>query len=180
MVEKKLLSQGIELHFDGLFIMKEVTKLIEDSCEKHNYTKEGVNNYISTTEKAKTHTLVLAFSQKMNEYDTLELTVTCTFSDIKPTFVIKDGIEHSAQKGKIVITFTGLRKSKREGVFADRLSGVFASKAFNYFTHVLISKFIVKSKFDTVGEHMIHDIRDIKDDIHIVLSKRNFEEVTHE
>ncbi|MFT4312983.1 MAG: hypothetical protein ACMXYA_01110 [Candidatus Woesearchaeota archaeon] len=178
MVERKLISEGIEITHTGLFFPKQVEQLVTDALKKFSYDIHTTNHFIQSTEEHKTHTTKFLCKKDLTEFDYITLTVSCSFANMIPVMVQKQEFETTAQKGMVKISFTALLEGKREGVFGKSRGGLTNKGQYiKYFFHILFSKFFKKSQYEQVDASVEDEIREMQDDISIVLKKQKLVEV---
>jgi len=101
MTEKKLVIDGLELHYAGLFDLDELLKEIDKACAERGYTKNEKRRVEITKPEGKEFSIELRPTKRKTEYFVLMLKIRIDITNLKEVDIIKDNRRARVQEGKV-------------------------------------------------------------------------------
>jgi len=167
MSEKKVMLPPKTIEFEGSFHLKTIIQTIQSAFADKGYAHGWQEHDISVTDEKKTHTQKFTFSRKESDYDKAVISVTISASGV-PGEVTVYTHKYSGIIGTLKITFSGIRKSEREGNYTINRGG--KKNAVKYFFSRLYRKYVKATDLDVAGTSIKSDVTYVIDKIELVMS----------
>ena len=140
MSEKKLLIDGLELHYEGLFDLKGLLDAIDKYIHERGYSKSEKRRHEKVTPSGKEFSMELRPTKIKTEYFALMIKIRINITNLQEVEVLKDEVPTKLNKGNIVMLFDAWATSD--------LKWRWEKKPLFYFLRILADKFIYKFRVE--------------------------------
>ena len=149
MLEKKIVIDGLELHYEGLFDLNELLKAIDKYAKERGYAKAEKRRQEIVTPSGKEFSMELRPTKVKTEYYALMIKIRMNITNLKEVEVLKNKVKTKLNKGNVNMVFdawalTDYRKRWEQ-------------KPLYYFLRALVDKFIWHFHFDKFHGELIED-----------------------
>ncbi|MEE9525211.1 MAG: hypothetical protein V3V78_01220 [Candidatus Woesearchaeota archaeon] len=162
MSEKQLVIDGLELHYDGLFDLKELLKAIDKYTRAKGYSKSEKRRQELVKKTGKEFSIELRPTKLKTEYYTLQIKIRINISNLEEAMVVKDDKKKKLNKGHVVMIFDAWAITDYEHRWAK--------KPYYYFGLILVDRFFKKMHSDKFHGEVIDDTHYIHENIKAHLS----------
>ena len=153
MPEQKLVVEGIEVGYEGIFNIKEIYKIIDDWVKDYDYDKVEKVSTEYVRPEGKYVELILEPEKKVSDFVKNIIKVKIIARNLKDVEIEQDGMKKSMQEGNMLITFTGVLETDYEGKWEQ--------KASIFFLRVLVDKYIYKFYTDKFESGLARDVNEL-------------------
>ena len=155
MAEKKLIIDGLELHYKGLFDVNLLLKEIDKVIAERGYVKAEKRRAEIVTSTGKEFSMELRHIKEKTEFFELMIKMRIRITELKDADVVKEGIKKKMNKGNVQIIFDAWTTTDYESRWEQ--------KPLFYFLRNLVERIIGKIHTEKyLGElsndcHYMHD-----------------------
>ena len=160
MVERTVLVDKQEMHYEGIFSVKGLYELIDDLIRKSGYTKRELKNTEIVKKDGRFIEVGIEPWKRLSDYAKSVIKIKMTLENIKDLEIEKEGLRRSINQGKVSFVFDAYVETDFEHKW-ENTPGFF-------FVRVLFDKYIFKP-FTTDYQGMV-----MKDFKHYVNEIRAF------
>ena len=153
MSEKRLVIDGLELNYSGMFELEELLRKIDSLTAERGYVKNEKKRTEITRSYGKEFNIELRPTKKKTDYFTLMIKMRISITNLREVIVEKQGAKTKLNKGNVKIIFDAWTTSYYEGIWEQK-------PLFYYLRH-LFEKAIYQFHTD---EH----IKELSDDCHYI------------
>ncbi|MEM4336653.1 MAG: hypothetical protein QXG86_01485 [Candidatus Woesearchaeota archaeon] len=157
MPEQKLVVEGIEINYEGLFSMREIYKLIDDWLRDYDYDKVEKVNTEYLRPEGKYVELILEPEKKVSDYVKNIIKIKLIGRNLKDVDIEEDGIKKRMQEGNLYITFTGVLETDYEGKWEQ--------KPTLFFLRIIVDKYIYKFYTDKFENALARDVKELSNQV---------------
>ena len=150
MAERKVLVDGVNLKYEGLFNFKDLYNILDSWLAENSYDKREHENLEKVTPTGKFIRIELRPWRTSSDYEKVEMKIVLTVHDMVDVVVEKDGMKMKLNKGSVSIVFSGFLLTDVEGRWT--------SKAFFFFLSQVFDKFIYKTQLGRLEATLKHDV----------------------
>lgn len=136
MAEQKLVVEGLELSYEGLFDVKELYKTVDDYLKETAYDKVEKINAEYVKPEGKYIELTLEPNKKISDYVQYRIRMRVYITNLKDVEVEKDGKKQKLNHGKVYIRFDAILETDYEHRWEQR--------PLFFFLRVLVDKYVYK------------------------------------
>ena len=134
MAEKDLTIDGLELHYEGVFNLKELLKAIDKYSTDKGYVKSEKRRQEIIRAEGKEFSMELRPTKAKSEYEQLQIKIRISVTELKKVEVVRSNIKRKMDSGKVSIVFDAWKITD----FKNRWAG----KPWLYFLTIFVDKFI--------------------------------------
>jgi len=136
MGEKKLVIDGLELHYEGLFDLDKLLEIIDKYVKERGYSTAEKRRHETVKTKSKQFSMELRPTKIKTEYYSLMIKIRINISNLKEVEVMKDDVKTKLHKGDITMLFDAWTTTDYKNRWEN--------KPLYYFLLILVDKFIYK------------------------------------
>lgn len=156
MTEKKLVIDGLQLKYDGLFDLNKLLKEIDKRTSERGYTKAEKRRHEKVKPESKEFSIELRPSKIKTENDGLMIKIKMTITNLKEVEVLRDKVKTKLNKGNILMIFDAWKLSIHEKRWEH--------KPGFYFLRTLVDRFIYHFR-DEFEDELVEDTHYIHKEI---------------
>ncbi|MBR9691837.1 hypothetical protein GOV06_03535 [Candidatus Woesearchaeota archaeon] len=149
MGEKKLVIDGLELHYEGVFDLNEFLKAIDKYSAERGYHKLEKRRQERTRPTGKEFSIELRPTKVKTEYYMLQIKIRVNITNMQEVEVVKDKVKTKLSKGNISMIFDAWAISDYKYRWEN--------KPYYYLLRTLVDKFIYKLHSDKYHGELIED-----------------------
>ena len=149
MTEKKLVIDGLELHYEGLFDINELLKTIDKYAAEKGYSKAEKRRQELVTPSGKEISMELRPTKIKTEYYALMIKIRINITNFEDVEVLKDKVKAKLNKGNISMIFDAWTTTDYEHRWEN--------KPLYYFLMSLVDRFIYRFHSDKHHGELIED-----------------------
>ena len=157
MSEKRLVIDGLELHYEGLFDLNELLKAIDKFTAERGYAKAEKRRHETVTPSGKEFSMELRPFKVKTEYYTLLIKIRMNITGLKEVEVLEDSAKTKLNHGNISMIF--------DAWAVTDMKWRWGQKPIYYFFVILVDKFIYKFFSEKYHGELIEDTYYIYDNI---------------
>ncbi len=105
MSEKKILIDGLELHYEGMFDLNEFLKAIDKFTAEKGYGKSEKRRQEAISTSEKEFSMELRPTKAKTEYYSLMIKIRIHITNIRDVTVVKNKLKTKMQKGDVSMIF---------------------------------------------------------------------------
>jgi len=105
MPERKLLIDGLELHYEGLFDLDGLLKAIDKYAHERGYSKGEKRRHEKVVPSGKEFSMELRPTKIKTEYYALMIKIRINVTNLEEVEVLKDNVPSRLNKGNVVMLF---------------------------------------------------------------------------
>lgn len=162
MTEKELVVRETRITYEGLFLIDELHKTINDWCSAKHYDRLDKLYAESIKPEGKYIDIELLPEKNIDDYTKFEVRVRIHASNIKSTIVTMDGRKRKMNDGKVQIVLDAFIVSDAQ----NRME----NKPINHFFRTLFDKYIYRSQTKRIEEQLKEDVNHLKTSINSYLN----------
>lgn len=166
MSEKKLLIDGLELSYSGLFGIDGLLKTIDKVSEKLGYSKAEKRREEMIMPEGKELYMELRPTKVKTEYFALMIKIRMEITGIKDVEVLKDNMRTRSNEGRIHVLLDAWTTTEYEFRWEQ--------KPLFYFLRNLFERFVYKFHVDRFEDELVTDCHTIRDEIKAYLELHKF------
>ncbi|MBD3354919.1 hypothetical protein GF361_02960 [Candidatus Woesearchaeota archaeon] len=166
MSEKKIVIDGLELHYEGLFDLDELLSAIDKYSKERGYSKSEKRRHETIKPESKQFSMELRPAKVKTEYYSLMLKIRINITNLKEVEVKKDKVKTKLNKGDITMLFDAWAVTD----YRNR----WENKPLYYFLMTVVDKFIYKFHSDKFHGELIEDTQYIYQNIKAHLNLHRF------
>ncbi len=166
MSEKKLIIDGMELDYEGLFDLRSLLNVIDKSCAEKGYVKQEKRRTEKAEEKGKDFYIEMRPTKVKNVYFLLMIKIRMHITNITEVEVIVDGRTKKLNKGKIHAVFDAWTISD--------IQFRWEQTPWYYFLRLLVNQYIWRIGPDKFVEEIIDDTHYIYNNAEATLELHRF------
>ena len=166
MSEKRLVIDGLEIAYTGLFDIDGLLRTIDKVSSQLGYIKQEKRREELVRETGKEFYMELRPVKVKTDYFVLMIKIRMEMTGIKDVEVVKDNINTRLQEGKVNVLIDGWTTTDYEFRWEQ--------KPLFYFLRNLFERFIYKFHVDRFTEELASDCHVIRDEIKAFLELHRF------
>jgi len=149
MAEKNLVIDGLELHYEGLFDLDTLLKVIDQYTAERGYTKSEKRRQEIVTPSGKEFSIELRPTKIKAEYYAIMIKIRINITNLKEVEVLRNNVKTKLNEGHISIIFDAWTKTD----FKQR----WEQKPLFYFLRTLVDKYIYRFYSEKYYDELIED-----------------------
>ncbi len=162
MVERRIITDGLKIGYNGLFDAAELYKLIDYYFRERAYTKHELRNYEHVYPSGKQVEVVTEPYRKITDYAKYVIRVTIIMSGVKEVTVEQDGKKVKINQGEVNVQIDGFLEMDYEHRWEK--------KPMFYFLRTLFDQYVYKVNTERYEAGLSTECHDLKDQVKAFLN----------
>jgi len=162
MAEKELVVRETRVTYEGLFLLDELHKTIDDWCSAKHYDRLDKMHAESVKPEGKYIDIELLPEKNLDDYTKFEVRVRIHVSHLKPTTVTMDGRKRRMSDGKVQIVI--------DAFIVTAAQGRMENKPINHFFRTLFDKYVYRTATTRLADQLKEDVNHLKTSINSYLN----------
>ncbi|MBD3248974.1 hypothetical protein GF336_02935 [Candidatus Woesearchaeota archaeon] len=166
MSEKKIIVDGLELNYEGIFDVKSLLDVIDKSCAEKGYVKQEKRRNEEIKEKGKDFYIELRPTKVKTAYFALLIKIRLHITNITEVEVIVDGKTRKLSKGNVHAVF--------DAWTITDIQNRWEQTPWYYFLRILVNQYIWRVGPDKFVDELIEDTHYIYNNLEGALELHRF------
>ncbi|MFH1590787.1 MAG: hypothetical protein ABIC95_02565 [archaeon] len=150
MVERRIIVDGINVSYSGIFDLSELYKLIDHFLRERAYTKHELSAQEDVYKDGKRLSLTKQPYKKISDYARYDLKIKIAADHVKDKVIEVAGHKRHLHEGDVTVTFFGFLTTDYEGRW-DK-------KPMFYFLRALFDQYVYKIHVDKYESGLVEEV----------------------